>query len=551
MTHIATVQLQDYYQHKVFESLVSKRHWSRFESRLRHDVDETLSLLDRYEVSATFFTLGWIAEHFSDMVRTISDAGHEIASAGYWGVDRLSATQMEFREDLRQGKEALESATGKQVIGYRSIRRSLTERELWHLDLIAEEGYLYDSSLMPAALPWRRGSASAGYFEHETRRGSIVELPHSTACFAGFRIPVGGGNFLRQLPSRFTFRAFQDWGKKRNDPFVLYFHPWELDTEQPQVSAFDTITRIRQYRNLGKMRDLLPRYFETARFGTAASFLGLQCRHAEPAAVTTSPQPPMELSADDEEARDITVVIPCHNESRTLGFLERALDELTQAARGRYRMRYILVDDKSTDNTLELLRSTFDDPDQYTVIPLPENRGVSGAIMAGIEAAQTDTVCSIDADCSYDPLELLEMIPLLTDGVSLITASPYHPDGSVLGVPEWRLFLSKGLSAIYRVVLTHKLATYTACFRVYHREEALAVSPEFGDFRGILELLVKLDMAGRGIVEYPTTLQSRLFGFSKMKTLNVIGKHLDMLRRMPQFRREVDQHSRGEAPQRV
>ena len=540
MMNIATVQLQDYYQHKVFESLVSKRHWNRFESRLRHDVDETLTLLGRYDVSATFFTLGWIADHFPNMVREINSQGHEIASAGYWGVDRLTVSQTEFREDLRRGKEILEATTGTQVVGYRSIRRSLTEKELWHLDLIAEEGYLYDSSLMPAALPWKRNGVATRPFSRDTRRGTIAELPHATTRIAGVSIPVGGGNFLRQLPSRFTRRAFEHWARRNEGPFVLYFHPWELDEEQPEVSAFNTLTRIRQYRNLGKIRDLLPRYFEAAAFGTAAGFLGLERPPAErQTAASVAAVEPLSAKCPNEPACEISVVIPCHNESKTIPFLERALCELSEAAADRYRFHYVLVDDKSTDDTLPLLRETFADSTRFTVIPLSTNSGVSGAIMAGIEASDTDTVCSIDADCSYDPLELINMIPLLSEGVSLVTASPYHRDGSVLGVPEWRLFLSRSLSAMYRRFLRHKLATYTACFRVYRREGALAVRPTFGDFRGILELLVKLDMRGSRIVEYPTTLQSRLFGYSKMKTLPVIQKHLGMIVRLGRFRREI------------
>ncbi|MFO7782000.1 MAG: glycosyltransferase family 2 protein, partial [Spirochaetia bacterium] len=203
------------------------------------------------------------------------------------------------------------------------------------------------------------------------------------------------------------------------------------------------------------------------------------------------------------------------------------------------RPHYILVDDKSTDDTVSLLRQTFTDPERYTIVELAENRGVSGAIHAGIDESSTDIVCSMDADCSYDPLELLRMIPLLENGTALVTASPYHADGAVLGVPGWRLFLSRGLSGIYRIFLRHKLATYTSCFRVYRRSVAQRFRPEFGDFRGIVELLARMDMAGEGIREYPTTLQSRIFGFSKMKTLNTIRDHLRLLARMGRYRAEA------------
>jgi polysaccharide deacetylase family protein (PEP-CTERM system associated) len=547
MNHIATVQLQDYYQHKVFESLVSKRHWSRFESRLRSNVNDTLELLRRYDVDATFFALGWIGEKYPDLIRTIAGEGHEIASAGFWGVDRAEVSQTEFREDMKRGKEVLEDASGREICGFRSIRRSLTERDLWHLDLIAEEGFQYDSSLMPAPFCWNGVKNVTGPFVRETRRASITELPHATTRILGFRVPIGGGNFLRQFPERFTYRVFDRWVRDDKKPFVLYFHPWELDPNQPEVSAFGTLMKMRQYRNLGKMRDLLPRYFERAAFTSAARYLGLTPQRVEPRDNEGSDAQPIVVDTARADVHDVSVVVPCHNESKTLPFLVRALDELSDTGRDRYRFSYILVDDKSTDDTLQRLQETFAGSESVSVIALPENRGVSGAIMAGTEAAETEIVCSIDADCSYDPLELLNMIPMLDDDVALVTASPYHKDGSVLGVPEWRLFLSRGLSGIYRFVLRHKLATYTACFRAYRRSKALSVKPTFGDFRGILELLVKLDLSGETILEYPTTLQSRLFGFSKMKTLKVIGKHIDMLTRIRSFRREIqEQRARNE-----
>jgi polysaccharide deacetylase family protein (PEP-CTERM system associated) len=550
MKHICTVQLQDYYHHKVFEPFVSKRHWNRFDSQLKHDVEDTLALLSAYSVNATFFTLGWIAEQAPDLIQDIAREGHELASAGFWGVDRNSIDPTEFREDLRKGKQVLESVTGTEVVGFRSIRRSLTERDLWHLDLVAEEGYLYDSSLMPSATPWARRGYERGTFVRNTRRGDITELPHSTRQILGFAVPVGGGNFLRQLPERFTFGAFRNWDASANGPFVLYFHPWELEREQPQVSAFNGVTRIRQYRNLGKMRELLPRYFETAAFGTASEYLGLVPAEVSVDAgggvvAVTEDCCSFDDAHTDADHTEVTVVIPCHNESRTLGFLERALSELSAAGTGRYCYDYILVDDKSTDDTLFQLQQRFSDRPGFRVVALAENRGVAGAIMAGIREAETELVCSMDADCSYDPLELIGMLPLLSDDTAMVTASPYHANGDVLGVPEWRLFLSRALSGVYRLFLNHKLATYTSCFRVYRRSSVLAMDVEYGDFRGILELLVKLDLAGERIVEYPTTLQSRLFGYSKMKTLRVIGRHLDMLTRLPRFKREA-QHAQPE-----
>lgn len=543
MTHIATVQLQDYYQHKVFEAVVTRRHWSRFESRLRRNVELTLELFSRFGVRATFFTLGWIAEQFPDLLAEVGREGHEIACAGYWGVDRRTVSQTEFRTDIRLGKHALERAVGHRIDGYRCVRRSFSDKELWLVDLVAEEDFHYDSSLMP------NGFAGTAFdtrhpFVRETRRGPVHEIPHSTQSVMGYRVPIGGGNFLRQLPQRLMFRAFLRWIRGADAPFVLYFHPWELDADIPDVSAFDRVTHVRQYRNLGKLRDILPRYFEEAAFGTAREYLQLAPPSTDVASSETAAFPETERIAGavgSVSRTPVTVVIPCHNEEAAIPYLSRALDELTASAARLYQLRYLFVDDKSTDGTVTLLKRTFPDSGRHKVIELSQNLGVSGAIQAGIDAAETEIVCSIDADCSYDPLELLNMIPLLDTHTALVTASPYHEEGTVLGVPGWRLFLSRGLSGIYRIFLNHKLATYTSCFRVYRRSVVQHWKPEHGDFRGIVELLARLDMAGQRIKEYPTTLQSRLFGFSKMKTLKTIQAHLRLLGRMVGYHKEHQQ----------
>ena len=154
----------------------------------------------------------------------------------------------------------------------------------------------------------------------------------------------------------------------------------------------------------------------------------------------------------------------------------------------------------------------------------------------GIHAAKTEIVCSMDCDCSYDPHELKNMIPLLQDDVSLVTASPYHAKGKVLNVPAWRLTLSKGSSFLYRQMLRQNLATYTSCFRVYRKSVVEKLQLQESHFLGIAELLGKLDLQGEKIVEYPTTLAVRLFGYSKMKLIKTIFGHLRLLSRLMKLR---------------
>jgi hypothetical protein len=149
--------------------------------------------------------------------------------------------------------------------------------------------------------------------------------------------------------------------------------------------------------------------------------------------------------------------------------------------------------------------------------------------MTGIRAADSEIVCSIDADCTYDPHELGGMIPLLVPGVDLVTASPYHPDGGVRNVAEWRLILSRGASSLYRRVLHNKLHTYTSCFRVYRRSAALSLTLTRRGFLGVMETIALLDLDGHRVVEYPTMLDVRMIGQSKMKVVRTIWGHLQLL----------------------
>jgi glycosyltransferase involved in cell wall biosynthesis len=160
------------------------------------------------------------------------------------------------------------------------------------------------------------------------------------------------------------------------------------------------------------------------------------------------------------------------------------------------------------------------------------NAGVAAAIMTGIKAADTEIVASIDADCSYDPHELAGMIPMLTEDVDLVTASPYHPNGKVLQVAGWRSFLSRSLSGIYGHVLHNKLHTYTSCFRVYRRSAAIQVPINERGFLGVAEFIGRLDLAGARIVEYPTTLEVRILGRSKMRVVKTIAGQLGLLRKL-------------------
>lgn len=234
----------------------------------------------------------------------------------------------------------------------------------------------------------------------------------------------------------------------------------------------------------------------------------------------------------DEGQTPVTIVIPCYNEEASLPYLSRTLEQLEFALRPRYEPTFLFVDDCSTDTTWDVMHAVFAGRDNCRFVRHETNGGVSKAILTGIEAADTDIVCSMDCDCSYDPLELKHMLPLLTEDVDLVTASPYHPQGHVRNVPSWRLCLSKGLSCLYRSFLPQKLHTWTSCFRVYRRSAVRGLELREHGFLGTAELVGRLSLNGSRIVEHPATLNVRIFGESKMKTFRTIAGHLRLLRQL-------------------
>ena len=546
--HILTVGLEDWFQVSSFHNLIHRDQWYRFESRLERSTQTTLQLLDECHAKATFFVLGWVAEECPELIRAITERGHEIASRGYYHRPVTQLSRSEFRDDLLRTQEVVESAGRQRVRGYRLADQWLTPRDLWLLEVLAEEGYDYDSSLLPkfrqfASEPFRR-------FIHtcETPSGTITEVPPSTRRLLGLNVPVCGGNWLRQMPEALMRSSVEHViNQQPESPYVMYFHAWELDTEQPYISATDRVTRLRHYRHLDQMRELLAEYLTRYSFGTVSESLGLTVEDSAPPEagqeiVRLHSIPQLDHALLDHAStgsapavttsQPVSVVIPCYNEEATLAYLASTLERLEYELAPAYSPEFVLVDDRSTDLTWDVMNSVFGQKQNCVLVRHEVNQGVSAAIMTGITAASHEIVCSMDCDCSYDPLELRHMLPLLTDDVDLVTASPYHPEGTVKNVPAWRLLLSKGLSTIYRCVLPQKLHTWTSCFRVYRRSAIAPLNLIENRFLGTAELVAQLSINGGKIVEHPATLEVRIFGESKMKTVNTIIGHLKLIRRI-------------------
>ncbi len=541
-SHLLTVVLEDYFQVAPLRSVVQTHRWHRFENRVQANTAKALDLLDEFGIKATFFVLGWIADEMPEVVREVARRGHEVASKGYYHRSIRQLSRAEFRDDLLRSREALERASGSRVTGYRIAHGWFRPEDLWALDVLAQEGFTYDSSVRPifrsfAYEPSRR-------FAHLHKSGdlSLWELPLSTWSLGRWSFPIAGGNYLRQFPAWMMQRAVARWHNSCDSPLVMYFHVWELDPDQPRITAAPLLERIRQYRNLEKMAGIIRYYLESYRFLGIGEYLRrLEDASGEPGSIAAVPStagvdPAVPAHRPAPSRPAVTVVVPCYNESESLHFLANTLAGVRATLETSYELSFVFVDDGSTDGTRALLEKLFGERPDCRVVAHEGNRGVAAAILTGIRCAETEIVCSMDCDCTYDPHQLRILIPMLKEGVDMVTASPYHPEGRVRNVRAWRLVLSRGLSSLYRLVLRHRLYTYTSCFRVYRRSAVVDLPVREGHFLGVAEMLCLLDLRGGRIVECPAVLEVRLLGSAHIKIVRTVLGHLKLLARVARQR---------------
>ena len=250
MYNALTIDVEDYYMVSAFADVVKFEDWHRYESRVEKNTCRLLDLLEEYDVKATFFILGWVAERHPALVQRISAAGHEIASHGYNHRLVYDLTADEFREDVRKAKNVLEDIVGAPVIGYRATSYSVVKKTLWALDILIEAGFLYDSSIFPIHHD-RYGFPEADRFPYtvKTRGGEIVEFPPSTYSLLGMNIPVAGGGYFRLFPLPITKAAIKWINRKEKKAVLLYVHPWEIDVDQPRLKG-GRLSEFRHYINL-------------------------------------------------------------------------------------------------------------------------------------------------------------------------------------------------------------------------------------------------------------------------------------------------------------
>jgi hypothetical protein len=314
---------------------------------------------------------------------------------------------------------------------------------------------------------------------------------------------------------------------------VFSIASWEVDASQPVVRGADGRAPAAHYAGLAGLRERLSWCLREFRCTSVAEGLGIAPGTTAPlppvgsAAPSSASSPSSSMTSPAHARKRVAIVVPLLDEEEGIPYLLRTLGLVQQRLADRWDFQLVLVDDGSRDRTWELLQQAAAARPDIALARHETNRGVAAGIMTGLRTATTDIVCSIDGDLSYDPFELERMLPLIAEA-DLVTASPYHPQGAVRSVPAWRLSLSKGLSWIYRRLLRRRIHTWTSCFRVYRREAVVDLQLDNQGFLGVAEMLIRLVRRGARIVEHPAVLESRLLGFSKMKTLRTVRQHLQM-----------------------
>ena len=252
-----TIDVEDYFQVSAFAGHIPRSSWDSLPCRVEKNVDRILVLLDEYEIKATFFTLGWIAERYPSMVKRIVESGHELASHGYAHHRVTELNREQFHDDITRSKALLEDIGSQSVWGYRAPSFSINGNNLWALDCLEEAGYRYSSSIYPVKHD-HYGMPDAPRFAFNlTRSRALLELPVTTVRLLGRNFPAGGGGYFRLWPYAVSRWFLQRVNLIDHQPVIFYFHPWEIDPDQPKQTGINFKTRFRHYLNLGRMEERL------------------------------------------------------------------------------------------------------------------------------------------------------------------------------------------------------------------------------------------------------------------------------------------------------
>lgn len=259
MRNAMTVDVEDYFQVSAFEPYIPRSQWDTIPCRVEKNVDEILQIFADAEAKATFFTLGWIAERYPGLIRRIVAEGHELASHGWSHVRATQQNREAFRDDVLTTKALLEDISGQRILGYRAASYSIGEDNLWALEVLEETGHVYSSSIYPIEHDLYGSPMAPRFAFRPNRGGELLEFPVTTVRIGSKNLPCGGGGWFRLLPYPVFRWALRRVNSQDGQPAIFYFHPWEIDPDQPRQAGIDSRTRFRHYLNLSRMRHRLKR----------------------------------------------------------------------------------------------------------------------------------------------------------------------------------------------------------------------------------------------------------------------------------------------------
>jgi polysaccharide deacetylase family protein (PEP-CTERM system associated) len=267
ITNALTIDVEDYFQVSAFENAIARSDWDSIEQRVQLNLERILELLQSHDTRATFFVLGWVAERYPESIRKLVDQGHELASHGY-GHQRVSdLSRPQFREDLDRSKKILEDISGQRVRGYRAPSYSIGEKNIWALEVLAETGYEYSSSIYPIRHD-HYGFPEAPRFVFREEKTGLIEIPITTVNLFNRLFPGGGGGFFRFYPYFISRWLLNRVNRLDEQPGIFYFHPWEIDPDQPMQKGISAKTRFRHYVNLDKTETRLKFLLNDFKWGT-------------------------------------------------------------------------------------------------------------------------------------------------------------------------------------------------------------------------------------------------------------------------------------------
>ena len=259
LSNAMTVDVEDYFQVSAFEKYIDRKNWDNLPQRAERNTHRILDLFAQYNVKATFFTLGWIAERHPDLIKRIVNEGHELACHGYEHIRVTEQNPEQFKADIIKTKTLLEDLSGKQVLGYRAASYSIGAKNLWAHQVLWDTGFKYSSSVYPVRHDLYGMPEAPRFIFSPLDDQTFKEIPITTLAVANKNFPCGGGGFFRFYPYFVSKWAFHTINRKERQAGIFYFHPWEIDPEQPKQPGISLKTRFRHYLNLDKMENRIIR----------------------------------------------------------------------------------------------------------------------------------------------------------------------------------------------------------------------------------------------------------------------------------------------------